>query len=138
MDEDKSTGQALREQEDLRLDWFNKLQRLKAGLEHRYKKSFIYLSQVRSGLKNWFEEAWDVERSNNRRLCFYNKVKKTFGTELYLTLNLGYWESKQIAQFRTSSHRYNIETGRYDEKKTTSSIVSATPVHITMTMQYHS
>ena len=79
-------------------------------------QSFIYPNQVRSGLKTWFEEVWDVER-NNRRLCFYNKVKESFGTELYLTLNLRYWESKRIAQFRTSSHRYNIETGRYGEKR---------------------
>ena len=120
MDEDNSQAlvrHALREQEELGLDWFNKLQRLKAGLEHRYKKSFVYPNQVRSGLKTWFEEVWDIERSNNRKLCFYNKVKETFGTELYLTLNLGYWESKRIAQFRTSSHRYNIETGRYGEKR---------------------
>ena len=120
MDEDNSQAlvrHALREQEELSLDWFNKLQRLKAGLEHRYKKSFVYPSQVRSGLKTWFEEVWDIERSNNRKLCFYNKVKETFGTELYLTLDLGYWESKRIAQFRTSSHRYNIETGRYGEKR---------------------
>ena len=41
MDEDNSQAlvrYALREQEELSLDWFNKLQRLKAGLEHRYKK----------------------------------------------------------------------------------------------------
>ena len=40
MDEDNSQAlvrHALREQEELGLDWFNKLQRLKAVLEHRYK-----------------------------------------------------------------------------------------------------
>ena len=66
MDENNSQAlvrHALREQEELGLDLFNKLQRLKAGLEHLYKKSFIYPSQVRSGLNTWFEEVWDVERS---------------------------------------------------------------------------
>ena len=87
------------------------MQSYATGLEHRYKESFVYPSQVRSGLKTWFEEVWDVEKSNNRKLF----LKKS--TELYLTLNLGYWESKRIAQFRTSSHRYNIETGRYGEKR---------------------
>ena len=70
MDEDNSQAlvrHALREQEELSLDWFNKLQRLKAGLEHRHKKSFVYPSQVRSGLTTWFEEVWDIERSNNRK-----------------------------------------------------------------------
>ena len=82
MDEDNSqtmVRHSLREQEDLGLDWFNKLQRLKAGLEHRYKKSFIYPSQVRSGLKTWFEEVWDVERSSNIKLCFYNKYNIKIG-----------------------------------------------------------
>ena len=43
-------------------------------------------SQIRSGLMSWFEETWDKERLINRKLTFYNKVKESFGTELYLNL----------------------------------------------------
>ena len=120
MDADNSQAlvrHALREQEELGLDWIKNLKSLKAGLEQHYQRSYTYPSQIRSGLKTWFEETWNSERQQNRKLCFYNQIKESFGTELYLTLNLGYWESKRIAQFRTSSHRYNIETGRYGLKR---------------------
>ena len=44
---------------------------------------------------------------------FYNSIKTEFGQENYLHLDLSYHQLKRFAQFRTSSHRFKIETGRH-------------------------
>ena len=90
---------------------------LKTGLERVHKRCYPFPSQICYGLKAWFENVWNAERQLNRKLSFYNSIKKTFGPELYLNLDLGYWESKHIAQLRTSSHSCNIETGRHGQKR---------------------
>ena len=95
---------AVKEQENLNLYWFSELQALKTGLMNKYSRSFNHPSQIRSGLKVWFEEVWNRTRVLNRKLGFYNKVKESFGPELYLSLKLGYFENKRVAQLRTSSH----------------------------------
>ena len=59
----------------------------------------------------------NTERQLNRKLIFYNIIKETFGPEIHLSLDLGYWESKHIAQLRTSSYSYNIETGRHGQMR---------------------
>ena len=84
---------------------------------NKYFRSFNHPSQIRSGLKVWFEEVWNTSRVLNRKLGFYNKVKESFGPELYLSLKLGYFENKRVAQLRTSSHQYNIETGRHGQNR---------------------
>ena len=120
MDTDDSRAlvrHAVKEQENLSLDWFSKLQALKTGLMNKYFRSFNHPSQIRSGLKVWFEEVWNTSRVLNRKLGFYNKVKESFGPELYLSLKLGYFENKRVAQLRTSSHQYNIETGRHGQNR---------------------
>ena len=107
----------VKEQENLNLDWFSKLQALKTGLMNKYSRSFNHLSRIRFGLKVWFEEVWNRTRVLNRKLGFYNKVKESFGPELYLSLKLGYFENKRVAQLRSSSHQYHIETGRHGQNR---------------------
>ena len=41
---------AVKEQENLNLDWFSKLQALKTGLMNKYSRSFNHPNQIRSGL----------------------------------------------------------------------------------------
>ena len=41
----------------------------------------------------------------------------SFGYEQYLNMNLSYTESKKLAKFRSSSHHFNIETGRHGTHK---------------------
>ena len=120
MDTDDSPAlvrHVVKEQENLNLDWFSKLQALKTGLMNKYSRSFNHLSRIRFGLKVWFEEVWNITRVLNRKLGFYNKVKESFGPELYLSLKLGYFENKRVAQLRSSSHQYNIETGRHGQNR---------------------
>ena len=118
---DKENSQALvrhafKEQENSALDWLSGLRRLKTGLERVHSRCYPFPSQIHYGLKAWFENVWNAERQINRKLSFNNSIKETFKPELYLSIDLGYWESKHIAQFRTSSHSYNIETGRHGQK----------------------
>ena len=56
-------------------------------------------------------------RLKNRKLLFYNTIKMSFGYEQFLNMNLSYNEYKKLAQFRSSSHRFNIETGRHGTHK---------------------
>ena len=49
-------------------------------------------------------------------LKFYNSFKCTFERESYIDFDLSYNELKRLSQFRMSSHKYNIETGRYGSK----------------------
>ena len=60
-----------------------------------------------------FEDTWNIERKSNKKLQFYNSVKTSFETETYLGIHMGNKELKRLAQFRTSTHKYRIETGRY-------------------------
>ena len=73
--------------------------------------------QIRENMRRCFRDQWDTERMSNRKLSFYNSIKKKFECELYLGIHLSHNESKKIAQLRTSSHRFNIETGRHGTTK---------------------
>ena len=44
-------------------------------------------------------------------------VKDSSECELYLKIGLCKHDQKRMAQFRTSSHRYKVETGRYGLKR---------------------
>ena len=79
---------------------------------------------MRKSLRTTFCEVWEAERKTNRKLWFYNSIKETFGCETYLNIGLSYQEQKRLAQFRTSSHRYKAETGRYKQKHESVSVVN--------------
>ena len=64
-----------------------------------------------------FREIWENERKGNRKLIFYNSVKEGFVCEQYLNIGLSFPEQKRLAQFRMSSHKYRIETGRHGHKR---------------------
>ena len=68
-------------------------------------------------MRSNFRQIWNTERLNNKKLTFYNTIKMSFGYEQYLNLNLSHAESKKLAQFRSSSHNFNIETGRHGTHK---------------------
>ena len=77
------------------------------------KEQALNPKQIRTELREYFVEQWNNERSGNGKMGFYNSVKTEFGQENYLHLDLSYQQLKRFAQFRTSSHRFKIETGRH-------------------------
>ena len=64
-------------------------------------------------MKTLFVQQWNKERNLNRKLGFYNLIKASFDCETYLSINLQPQQTRRLAQLRTSSHQYNIETGRH-------------------------
>ena len=116
MDDESSDAivrHAFCEQRQLNLNWYNSITSVKNRLEVEESKPLIWPNQIRTGLKNWFKRTWNIERSSNKKLKFYNSIKPEFKEELYLRLDLNSTVSKRIAQLRSSSHNLNIETGRY-------------------------
>ena len=84
---------ALKEQELLELDWVTQV-----------------LAMSRINKEDTFTTSWNRDRTNNRKMGFYNVVKTSFYQEEYLNLERDL--SKWIARLRCSAHRYNIEVGR--------------------------
>ena len=112
------------EQRHLKLAWYNKLTEFRQTIEDRENNHVNDPSQMRKSLRTTFCEIWEAERKTNRKLGFYNSIKETFGCETYLNIGLSYQEQKRLAQFRTSSHRYKAETGRYKQKHESVSVVN--------------
>ena len=105
------------EQRSLNLTWYQRLTSLQELASERARFPISYPNQLKRELKADFEECWNRERNSNKKLTFYNSVKTNFSTEVYCNIKLGYHESKRLSQFRSSSHQYNIETGRYSENR---------------------
>ena len=70
---------------------------------------------VRSRMRDWFQQKWEKARLDNKKLEFYNKIKSSFGLEPYISLP-NHKKTRCITWLRTSSHKLNIETGRYGWK----------------------
>ena len=68
-------------------------------------------------LRSLFVTQWEHERLQNKKQHFCNSIKNSFGCDKYLGFELNQQQSKIIAQIRTSSHRFNIETGRHGHAK---------------------
>ena len=74
-----------------------------------YRRPSVNIYQ---NLKNYFIEKWKIEKSNSPKLEFYNMVKDTFDQERYLMLS-NPDNKRSLVKLRCSSHRLNIEIGRY-------------------------
>ena len=75
------------------------------------------MMQIRKCIENMFVHQWNLERKENKKLGFYNMIKNSFQCETYLSSSLSYKQSKKITELRTSSHRFNIETGRHGHER---------------------
>ena len=69
-----------------------------------------------------FETQWKEDKLSNKKLKFYNTIKDVFERENYISFALNHKQFKRLAQLRTSSHRFNIETGRHGTHKRSSII----------------
>ena len=120
MDRDNSSclvRHAFCEQKHLGLGWYSSMETVRHTLEDKGLNKFARPSKIRAAMKTWFQEVWNLDRSQNRKLEFYNRIKHDFCEEKYLNLNLKPSISKAISQLRSSSHKLNVETGRYGLKR---------------------
>ena len=109
---------AFNEQRSLNMSWYSRINSLQNLLQSHSNQRLNFPSQLRSRLREDFKQTWNEERMQNRKLAFYNSAKLTFEPERYIDSNIGYKDLKRLSQFRMSSHKYNIETGRYGKKQT--------------------
>ena len=67
--------------------------------------------------KQMFEDLWHRALQNSPKLKFYNMVKSSIDFEPYLFIK-NIKKRRAVARLRSSSHNFNIETGRYVDHKT--------------------
>ena len=116
-DDETLAKHAFNEQMALDMTWYRRTNALMNLLQSHSDKRLNFPSQHRAQLRLDFQHTWNQERRTNRKLQFYNSIKSSFKQERYIDLSLSYKELKRLSQFRMSSHKYNIETGRYGLKQ---------------------
>ena len=111
---------AYAEQASLNLKWHANISAMQSILKERSTRpgrEALSPLACRQELTNWFTEHWESERRTNKKLAFYNSIKPSFYTEPYLKASITHQQTKRTAQLRTSSHQYNVETGRYAKNR---------------------
>ena len=69
-----------------------------------------------TSLQEAFTESWNLPLDNSSKLTFYTSVKEQFCWEPYLDSDIipNFNERRSTSQIRCSSHKLNIELGRYN------------------------
>ena len=113
------------EQFNLGLDWYTSTKMLcekfdpnafshqRNGTNHLKPNSLL----IKNRIKEWFKTKWNSARRTSSKLTFYNLIKDELCYEPYLQLR-DHKKAKTLAWLRTSSHRLNVETGRYGTRNT--------------------
>ena len=84
---------------------------------------------IKSRVEDWFKAKWDKARKSSSKLTFYNSIKDELHLEPYVKLK-NHKRVKSIAWLRTSSHRLNVETGRYGSKLRTQSFITLSVIFV--------
>ena len=111
------------EQRNLELTWIRTARALTNAFDPEAIKRTVVSKNVpmpnsqlvRSRLRDWFQQKWEKARFENKKLAFYNEIKNSFGLEPYISLP-NHKKTRCTTWLRTSSHKLNIETGRYGWK----------------------
>ena len=115
---------AFAEQRALQLSWYkNLIGTLKTlSPNHNQKAGKVLPHSIKKSMMSAFETQWKEDKLSNKKLKFYNTIKDVFERENYISFALNHKQFKRLAQLRTSSHRFNIETGRHGTHKRSSII----------------
>ena len=68
---------------------------------------------ILANIKQHFIASWKASIRTSRKLAFYNTLKDTFDWEPYLNHANSFKDRRSKARIRCSSHKLNIEAGRY-------------------------
>ena len=104
---------AFAEQRTKKLTWYqNTIKILEiAGHHHTSNASPTH---IKSKLQEHFNNLWEAERHKSSKLSYYNEVKRTPHIHYEVFLDLVCAENRKcLMRLRSSSHRFNCETGRY-------------------------
>jgi hypothetical protein len=71
---------------------------------------------ITTNIKKAFADSWANQLQSSTKLSFYNSIKTEFSWEPYLDSDCvpDFKERRSTAQIRSSAHKLNIETGRYN------------------------
>ena len=115
LNDDLIVKKAFMEQKTHQMPWYTACQKIIQKFEAgNYKRTSINVYQH---IKNKFIEKWHVEKSNLPKLDFYNTLKRSFNQEKYLDIN-EHSQKRSLIKLRASSHRLNVEIGRYAKPPT--------------------
>ena len=125
------TRAALTEQINLDLPWFKGIKQIIISFDElnpsQYEVSnsattnalalsdLCSSSTITKNLQNLFTNSWSISVHGSSKLKFYSSVKSTFGWEDYLSCVTSFKERQSTARIRCSSHKLNIEVGRYNQ-----------------------
>ena len=105
---------AFSEQKNLNLSWHKNIEKARVTIKKESKSTTGDTpNNLKMDLQTLFQQQWNYDRANNKKFEFYNTVKTSFGIEKYLLMNISTKKRKVLAKFRSSSHSFNIETGRH-------------------------
>jgi hypothetical protein len=101
---------AFAEQKSLGLGWFSTVTNTLNSLDINKLECQSYNSLLcQERARTRFITMWETERKRNRKLTFYNDVKKTFETEPYLNIP-SRGGSSCVAKIRMSAHKLKVES----------------------------
>jgi hypothetical protein len=77
--------------------------------KHKFKSSY------KDVIYQVYKENWGKQmlKHSEGKLCNYSKIKRNFGLEKYLCILKSFEQRRNFTRFRISSHRLQIERGRY-------------------------
>ena len=81
-------------------------------LTEKSEQTYIY-NLIKQRLFDHYKQYWYSEINNSSRLNTYCRIKDTFNTEQYLDISTTKKLKIALTQLRLSSHRLEIERGRY-------------------------
>lgn len=72
-----------------------------------------YISKLKQRIRDQYVQEWNSEVNNMPKLELYSKYKVSFELESYIVKIKNESLRKTLSQFRLSSHKLEIEVGRY-------------------------
>ena len=70
-------------------------------------------TNITNNIKKVFTASWKDSLTTSSKLSFYHTVKDEFQWEPYLDVAQSFKDRRAASQIRSSSHKLNVETGRY-------------------------
>ena len=113
--DDSLLAAAFSEQKNLGLSWYSNV----TGITEKYctsdGSSNIRISiPVAKSMREEFVRNWEISKSLSPKLEFYNKIKKKFELEKYLSIIQFSAARENFTRFRISCHNLYVERGRYE------------------------
>ena len=108
---------AFEEQKMLKLPWYESMSTLvcPTSASHQSRQQSQKGYAVREELGKRFQTQWEKVTADSSKMKTYQLFSGGFRREVYLDLLTGV-DRKHLARLRSSAHRLNVESGRYENR----------------------